>query len=124
MEFLQWSNPDAEFYQRVFDFLKHELEKVRAFGLEWLREKLHHKHKHDRRLETALAMLERYGVIEGDLDDLQVVADSLPEALCSGERLREKLQRDQQRLYALVQYVRCAGERKAFIRQYFAPAIS
>lgn len=122
MEFLQWSNPDTEFYQRVFDFLTHETENVRAFGIDWLREKLHHKHKHDRRLETALAMLERYGVIEGELADLKVMAAALPDELCSAESLRDKLQRDQQRLYALVQYVRCATDRKQFIREYFAPA--
>ena len=122
MEFLQWSNPDTEFYQRVFDFLAHETENVKAFGIDWLREKLHHKHKHDRRLETALAMLERYGVIAGDLADLEIITATLPEELRSAERLREKLQRDQQRLYALVQYVRCPTDRKAFISQYFAPA--
>ena len=49
MEFMQWSNPDAEFYQRVYDFLLNELEQINAFGLEWLRERLHFKQKHDRR---------------------------------------------------------------------------
>lgn len=120
MEFLKWSNPDAEFYERVYDFLQHELEQVTAFGLDWLREKLHHREKHDHRLETALAMLDRYGVIEGSLSPLEIqVIDDLPRPLCDQSRLDEKLRRDQQKLYTLVQYVKCEGDRKAFIHEYF-----
>jgi ATP-dependent DNA helicase RecQ len=120
MEFLEWSNPDAEFYQRVYDFLQHEMEQIKAFGLEWLREKLHHKQQHDRRLETALAMLDRYGVIEGSLAPLEIeVVGRLPARLLDQARLDEKLRRDRQKLYALVQYAKCAGDRKAFIHEYF-----
>ncbi len=120
MEFLKWSNPDAEFYERVYDFLQHELEQVTAFGLDWLRERLHHRDKHDHRLETALAMLDRYGVIEGSLSPLEIqVVDDLPKPLCDQSRLDEKLRRDQQKLYTLVQYVKCEADRKAFIHEYF-----
>jgi ATP-dependent DNA helicase RecQ len=120
MEFMQWSNPDAEFYERVYDFLRHDIEQVSAFGLDWLRERLHHKSKHDRRLETSLSMLDRYGVIEGRLSPLEVeVADALPSALRDQARLDDKLLRDQKKLYALVQYVKHEGDRKAFIHEYF-----
>ncbi len=120
MEFLRWSNPDAEYYERVFDFLTHDAESIVAFGLEWLREKLHYREKHDHRLETALAMLDRYGVIEGSLAPLDVtVVSELPEQLRDQSRLDEKLLRDQKKLYALVQYAKCAGNRKAFIHEYF-----
>ncbi len=120
MEFLHWSNPGAEFYERVFDFLRHDLEQVNAFGLDWLRERLHHKDRFDHRLETALAMLERYGVIEGSLSPLDVeVVGELPIALRDQNRLNEKLKRDQTKLYTLVQYVQCQGDRKAFIHEYF-----
>jgi len=120
IEFMRWSNPDAEFYERVYDFLEHDLEQVNAFGIDWLRERLHHRHKHDRRLETALAMLDRYGVIEGSLEplDLQVVSE-LPASLRDQERLDAKLLRDQKKLYTLVEYVKCEGDRKAFIHEYF-----
>jgi len=120
MEFLKWSNPDAEFYERVYDFLQHELEQVTAFGLDWLREKLHHRDKHDHRLETALAMLDRYGGIEGSLSPLDIqVVDDLPEPLRDQSRLDEKLRRDRQKLYTLVQYAKHEGDRKAFIHEYF-----
>ena len=120
MEFQHWSNPNAEFYERVYDFLKHELEQVKAFGLDWLRERLHHRDRFDHRLETSLAMLDRYGVIEGDVMTLDIeVIDELPAALTDQQRLDEKLLRDQKKLYTLVEYVKCEGDRKAFIHEYF-----
>jgi len=120
MEFLRWSNPDAQFYERVFDFLQHDLEQVNAFGEDWLRERLHHKDKFDHRLETSLAMFDRYGVIEGSLSPLNIdVVNEMPAALCDQARLDDKLKRDQQKLYTLVQYVKHEGDRKAFIHKYF-----
>ncbi len=120
MEFMRWSNPDAQFYERVYDFLKNEAEQVNAFGIEWLRERLHHKQKHDRRLETTLAMLDRWGVIEGTLSplDVEFVGD-LPAHLRNPERLAEKLKRDQQKLFMMLQYAKHEGDRKAFIHEYF-----
>jgi len=123
MEFMQWSNPDAEFYERVFDFLKNDLEQINAFGMNWLRERLHHKQKHDRRLETALAMLDRWGVIEGRLHpfeplELKVIGE-LPAKLKDAEGLSGKLKRDQKKLLAMLQYVKHEGDRKQFIHEYF-----
>lgn len=120
MEFMQWSNPDAEFYERVYDFLKNESEQISAFGMEWLRERLHFKQKHDRRLETSLAMLDRWGVIEGSIYPLDVrVVTELPARLKDVERLAGKLQRDQQKLFTMMQYAKHEGDRKAFIHEYF-----
>jgi ATP-dependent DNA helicase RecQ len=119
MEFLKWSNPDAEYYQRVYHFLQHDMEQIAMLGMEWLSERLHHK-QHDHRLETALAMLERYGVIEGDLSSMAIrVVGSLPDELRDASRLDDKLKRDQQKLYTLVRYVKHEGDRKAFIHEYF-----
>ena len=120
MEFLKWSNPDAEYYERVFYYLENDLEQINAFGMEWLREKLHHKQKHDRRLESALSMLDRWGAIEGTLHPLQIKRVlTLPERLSDAERSTAKLQRDQQKLLAMLQYAKHEGDRKAFIHQYF-----
>jgi ATP-dependent DNA helicase RecQ len=119
MEFNNWSNPDADFYQRVFDFLKHDADQVRAFGLEWLRERLTAKHKHDRRLETALSMLYRYGVIpdEYDLSDVTVTGE-LPQVLADEESRSQKKMRDQKKLFALVEYVK-SEDRRATLNRYF-----
>ena len=83
-------------------------------------EKLHARNKHDHRLDTALSMLDRYGVIRigHGSDGIQVVAD-LPPALTDGDRLAEKLRRDQQKLLALVNFVHHDGDRKAYLHEYF-----
>lgn len=120
MEFLRWSNPDTEFYQRVYDLLVHNEEQISAFGLEWMREKLHARQKHDHRLETVLGMLERYGVIEGTWDPMQItVLGPLAPELRDDQRLADKLRRDQQKLLALVQFIRSEGDRKSYLNDYF-----
>ena len=122
MEFIRWSNPDADFYHRVYDLLAHDHERASAFGLDWLREQLHAKQKHDHRLETVLGMLDRYGVIAGTWDDesLQLeVLSPLPGELLDHEHLALKLRRDQEKLLALVRLIRYDGDRMDFIRDYF-----
>jgi ATP-dependent DNA helicase RecQ len=120
MEFIRWSNPDADFYERVYNHLKNDYEQIQAFGIEWLRERLCHRQRHDRRVETTLAMMQRYGVIEDETDLSAVtVAGPLPEPLRDELLLEAKLQRDQKKLYGLVQYVQAEGNRVDFIHDYF-----
>ncbi|MEM9415116.1 MAG: RecQ family ATP-dependent DNA helicase [Planctomycetota bacterium] len=138
MMFIRWSNPGAEYLQRVVHHLEHDAEQVHAFGIDWLREKLHHKQRGDFRLETALNLLYRHGVIDTPtpkldtarppaIEDamqsgqLDVVAD-LPDALLDKDRLADKLRGDQQRLYGMVEYVRCDDDRRAFLNTYFGVA--
>ncbi len=119
IEFIRWTNPDAEFCQRVYHHLVHSAEQIRAFGIEWLRERLCDRQRHDRRVETVLSLLQRYGVIEdeNDLTNLAVTGD-LPAALTDDDARSAKLLRDQKKLYALVQYVQ-SEDRRQFIRDYF-----
>ena len=119
MEFIRWSNPDAEFCERAWHFLEHSGDQVRAFGIEWLRERMCARQRHDRRIETVLALLERYGVLndEHDLTHMKL-SGGLPAELADAERRAEKLLRDQKRLYALVKYIR-SEDRPGFLREYF-----
>lgn len=120
MEFIRWSNPEADFYQQVYDYLTEKTEQVQAFGMEWLNKQLQCRSKHDHRLETALAILDRYGVVrDNQPPGCFEVIDKLPDHLQDAEFLANKLQRDQLKLYALVEYVNCSGDRKAFIHEYF-----
>ncbi len=120
MEFIRWNNPGAAFYERLHNFLREDIEQVNAYGVEGLKEKLHFKNKHDYRLETALGMLDRYGVTEGDLEEKNlIVSGDLPEQLTDENYLNDKLKREQKKLYALVQYVKTESCRKAFIHEYF-----
>jgi ATP-dependent DNA helicase RecQ len=123
MEFIEWSNPGPEIYRQVFELLTTRGEEVAAFGLPWLRRRLHARGPHDRRLETALAMLERHGAIEGDWRDeervqIQVTGD-LPEPLTDPAGRAAKLRRDQEKLLALVRFIRHEGDRRAVLDEYF-----
>lgn len=120
MEFIQWSNPTAEYYERVYNLLLHRAEEVEAFGMEWVRDTLHPKNRHDHRIDTALQMLDRHGVIDGARDRrTPTIISELPAPLVDEELLEQKLLRDQQKLYSLVQLIRHEGDRKAFIHEYF-----
>lgn len=122
MEFLKWSNPDADFYCRTYDALRHEAESVRAFGIDWLQERLCGRNRQDRRLDTALAMFQRYGLIEDEHDLTSVSIDQpLPETLADAKDREAKLLRDQKKLYALVEYIQ-APDRRQFLRNYFGTA--
>jgi len=120
MEFIKWSNPDADFYARVFQMIEGEGDHINELGLEWLRGKLHYKNRRDFRLDTVISMLDRYSVTQGSLEqgDLQLV-EQLPPALQDKTMLAEKLARQQKNLYALVQYTKCQNDKKAFIHEYF-----
>lgn len=129
MEFLRWANPDADFYARIVHLIATEHDRIHAEGLEFLRRKLlDRRWKHDRRVDTALAMLERHGVLGSEShwrnDDhprLDLATDELPEALVDPQRLEAKLRRGQEKLLALVNYAKLDGdaERKAYLNDYF-----
>ncbi|MFO0980241.1 MAG: RecQ family ATP-dependent DNA helicase [Planctomycetota bacterium] len=120
MEFIAWQNPDASYYRRLHHLLRHEGDAVNAFGLDWLKQRLHDRQRTDFRLETALGMLDRYGVIDGELErgSLRVLAD-LPADLADRSRLAHKRQREQAQLYTMVRYAKLATCRNAFIHDYF-----
>ncbi len=120
MEFIRWSNPDADYYRQVYFYLTQQSEKLRAFGIDWLNAQLHVRGQNDHRLDTVLAMLERFGVVQ----DLRppgcfVVTGELPETFMHEVALRQKRERDQRKLYTLVEYAHCERDRKAFIHSYF-----
>lgn len=120
MEFIKWANPDAEFYLRLFDLLKTQLTQVNSYGIDYLREQLSFKNKNDFRVETALGMLDRYGVTEGAIEskDLQVVSE-LPGLLEDEEYLKGKMMSDNKKLLSVVQYFRVEECRRVYISEYF-----
>jgi ATP-dependent DNA helicase RecQ len=121
MQFIGLRNPDVDFFHRTYHFLTEHNESVRAFGIEWLNERLQRVSRHDHRLETTLALLDRYEVISGATppDCFEVLAP-LPDDLVSHSRLASKLRSDQKRLYALVEFANAQPEdRQAFLRTYF-----
>ena len=120
MQFMQWNNPSADYYDRLYRLILSDPQRVNSEGIDYLREQLSFKNKKDFRLETALGMLDRYAVTEGSLDesDLQIVSE-MPEQLSSQDLLDAKLKREQQKLYQMVLYTKETTCRKAFIHRYF-----
>jgi ATP-dependent DNA helicase RecQ len=121
MEFIKWSNPSADFYSALYDILQRDITAVNTVdGIEFLREHMNFKNRKDFRIETALGMLDRYGVTEGTVDnrDLKLV-NELPEELHDDDRLKEKLLNDNKKLLSVVNYFRGESCRRVFISEYF-----
>jgi len=120
MEFIKWANPDADYYGAVFDILKTEINVVNSMGADYLRERMSFKDKNDFRVETVLAMLDRYGVTEGSLEskDLTLV-EELPEPLHNDRHLKEKLINDNKKLLSVVNYFKSDSCRRVYISDYF-----
>ncbi|MBI5556029.1 MAG: ATP-dependent DNA helicase RecQ [Deltaproteobacteria bacterium] len=119
MDFIKWNNPEAEFYSRLWQLLADDGDEANSQGLDWLKAKLLFKSRHDFRVETALAMLDRHGVTEGSLEarDLTIVA-ALPQEF-SPRKIAKKMVAEQKKLHFMVCYSKTAGCRKALIHQYF-----
>jgi ATP-dependent DNA helicase RecQ len=120
MEFIKWANPDANYYSRMYDLLRNNIQAVNAEGLDYLREQMSFKDKSDFRVETVLAMLDRYGVTEGTVEtkDL-IVIDELPHQLHDEKYLKEKLLSDNKKLLSVVNYFKSIECRRSYISNYF-----
>jgi ATP-dependent DNA helicase RecQ len=78
------------------------------------------KNRKDFRIETALSMLDRYGITEGSIDDKNlVIMEELPDVLKDEEFMKEKLLNDNKKLLSMVNYFRSTECRRVFISDYF-----
>jgi ATP-dependent DNA helicase RecQ len=120
MDFIKWSNPDADFYYAVYDILKRDIHRVNADGIEYLREQMNFKTRTDFRVETVINMLDRYAVTEGSPEDgsLAVIAPLPPELEDEG-RLKEKITGDNKKLLSMVNYFKEQDCRRVYIAEYF-----
>jgi len=76
--------------------------------------------KHDFRVETVLAMLDRYGITEGSIESGNLtLLEYLPSELSDEQRLEEKLMTDNKKLLAVVNYFKSETCRRVFISEYF-----
>lgn len=120
MQFIEWANPDADFYSRVITLLLEHPEECRGFGLDWMNDRLQRVSRHDHRLATAIAMLDRQGVIAGSRppECFQIISQ-IPDMFRDDELLANKKRRDQERLYGMVKLASEQDDRKAFLNRYF-----
>ena len=120
LQFIEWNNPAAGYYDRLYRMILGQTEQVNAEGIDFVREQMTYKNRADFRLETVLGMLDRYGVTEGELEskNLAIISD-LPEDLSSQDSRDLKLKMEQEKLYQMVLYTKEEKCRKAFIHRYF-----
>jgi ATP-dependent DNA helicase RecQ len=120
MQFIKWSNPGADYYSALYDILNRESGAVNSMGIEYIREKLSFKNHSDFRLETALNMMDRYSVTEGDVEHQNIkIINPMPEILEDDEYLKEKLLGNNKKLLSVVNYFRGGECRRVFISGYF-----
>jgi len=120
MEFIKWSNPGSDFYYALHNTLKRDISRANSDGIEYLREQMNFKTKKDFRIETALGMMDRYGVTEGDIEqkNLEIVSE-LPPELEGEEMMKEKLLNDNKKLLSVVNYFKTEECRRVYISEYF-----
>ncbi|MCD6375199.1 MAG: ATP-dependent DNA helicase RecQ [Caldisericaceae bacterium] len=123
MEFIKWNNPSSDFFHRAYQILHEHLEEVNANGLEYFKEQLTYKNRHDYRAETVLSLFDRWGVTTGSIEEgnLQII-DELPEEWLDEKHLEKKLKAEQMQLYQMMRYAKLETCRKAFIHEYFGIA--
>ncbi len=119
MDFIKWNNPEADFHSRLWQILHDDIDEVNSLGLEWLKDKMLFKQRADFRLETCLALFDRYGVTEGSLDrrNLRLCGPLAPQL--HPEKIAAKVLSEQKKLHLLVQYIKVQGCRKGLIHGYF-----
>ena len=120
MEFIKWANPSAEYYERVYNILQKDMDKINSMGIEYLREEMSFKNRNDFRVETVLSMLDRYGVTEGSVENGRLqLAEPLHPNLMDEKRLEDKLMNDNKKLLAMVNYFKEEKCRRVNISDYF-----
>jgi ATP-dependent DNA helicase RecQ len=120
MEFIKWSNPGADFYSALYDLLQRDLARANSEGLDFIREHMNFKTRKDFRIETALSMLDRYGVTDGSIEFKNLeLTDALPDVLMDIDFLKEKLLSDNKKLLSMVNYFKSDECRRVFISDYF-----
>ncbi len=120
MDFIKWSNPDADFYSALYDLLRRGISAANSFGIEFLREQMNFKNKNDFRIETALGIFDRYGATEGSIENKDLsVTGNFPQELENEERLNKKLMSDNKKLLSMVNYFKTTECRRVYISEYF-----
>jgi ATP-dependent DNA helicase RecQ len=120
MDFIKWSNPDANFYSAFYDLLRREISAANSMGTEFLREQMNFKNRNDFRIETALGIFDRYGVTEGSIENKNLkVSGEFPPILEDDEKLHAKLINDNKKLLSMVNYFKTDECRRVYISEYF-----
>ena len=119
MDFIKWNNPESDFHERLYHLLEEDISEANSLGINWIREQLVFKQKADFRLETALALFNRYEVTTGSLEQHNLCLQQELPVHFKQKKIAEKILSEQKKLHLMVQYANIKGCRKGLIHDYF-----
>ncbi len=100
-DFVKWSTPDPGFIQGVHNLISRNEMRARQEGFDYLREQMNFYNKRDYRVETSVALLERWGALEGrEPRDWKIVAE-IPEELLDKTKFEANQKRREEKLSKL-----------------------
>lgn len=114
MDFLKWSNPDANFIRRTFQLIKDNPLRVRSEGADFLRQQMNFYNSRDFRVETAVNLLRTWDV----LNEWEVIGELKDEDL-DAELREARLRQQSEKLLQIVQWVNSNTCRMQSIYEYF-----
>jgi ATP-dependent DNA helicase RecQ len=121
MRFIDSLTPEPDYVRAVYELLVRWADRLQAVSMDDLRAQLSFKNKFDQRLETAMNLLDRWGVIRWPhrrLDQLVLERPLTPEDL-TPELWLARRKALQTKLHSLVQWFRSEECRKVTIYRYF-----
>lgn len=126
-DFVKWSTPDPGFLQGVHNLISRNEMRARQEGFDYLREQMNFYNKRDYRVETSVALLERWGALEGrEPRDWKIVSD-IPDEYLDAVKFKANQKRREEKLSRLQSFFEdpaSAGRcRLAVIAQSFGESV-
>lgn len=120
MEFMKWAYPEASFIKQVYGFIKDKQSELQSLGLEHIKAQLSFKNKRDFRVEAAISILHRWGVLaQNDNPFPWLVVADLNEDFFKLEDQEQLKKNRAQKLYQVVQFIKAEECRFQILRHYF-----
>lgn len=103
-DFVKWSTPDPGFIQSVLNLIARNEMRARQEGFDYLRSQMNFYNRRDFRVETSVALLERWGALEGREPREWKAVGEIPEEYLDQDRYKRSLKHREEKLYRLVQF--------------------
>jgi ATP-dependent DNA helicase RecQ len=124
LDFIKWANPDPGFIERTYNILSANGDRVRAEGLDFLRQQLNFYNSRDFRLETALNTLERFGFIEGQTPETWVCIEKPTGDLMDQDLYEKRMKQQHQKLLSMVELARSENMKEKIIEYFEKESLS
>lgn len=103
-DFVKWSTPDPGFIQSVLNLISRNEMRARQEGFDYLRSQMNFYNRRDFRVETSVALLERWGALEGREPREWKAVGEIPHEYLDQDRYKLSLNHREQKLRRLVQF--------------------